>query len=280
VASPPAAVRPVIDGRPAASIGSRARLELTFACRDGRTILKHAYAEPPLRAGHCFAEASGVHAILASSAPGIFGGDDFVQCIAVEQGARVRFASQSALQVHPSADDKSACLASTFIVENDAVLLCEWEPVIPFARSRFEQTIDVTLAAGARLMWSDALMCGRVSGGERWAFDRLSHALNVRRETTLEYAEAYAIEPDGRQPRSWIAGGASYFGTIISSGPAHETDTADRLVAELAELPGIRAAADQLAERLLLVRLMAEDGAAFRRARRIAAARLSHENAK
>jgi urease accessory protein UreH len=280
VDTPRAAVRPVIDGRSAQSIGSRARLELAFACRNGRTILRHAYAEPPLRAGHCFAEASGVHAILASSAPGMFGGDDFAQHIAVEQGARVRFASQSALQVHPSANDEPARLASTFVVETDAILVCEWEPVIPFARSRFEQAIDVTLAAGARLVWSDALMCGRVSGGERWAFDTLSHALNVRRGTTLEYAEAYTIEPDGRQRRSWIADGAWYFGTIISSGPAHEADTADRLVAELATFPGIRAAADRLAERLLLVRLMTEDGAAFRRARSLVAERLGHETAK
>jgi urease accessory protein UreH len=286
-----AAVRPVTDGRSAGTIGAHARLELAFASRDGRTILRHAYAEPPLRAGRCFAEGSGVHAMLASSAPGIFGGDCFSQRIVVERSARVRFTSQSALQVHPSVRAEPALLTSAFVVEEDAVLVCDWDPAIPFARSWFEQAIDVTLAARARLVWSDAFMCGRVSGGqpqrggqatasERWAFDKLSHALNIRRETTLEYAEAYTIEPLGRQARPWVADRASYFGTIVSSGMPLEADTADRLVVELAGVEGVWAAADQLADRLLLVRLMGDDGAAFRRARRLAADWLSHENTK
>lgn len=40
--------------------------------------------------------------IMASSAPGIFGGDRFQQRIRLEPGARVRLTSQSALHVpHP-----------------------------------------------------------------------------------------------------------------------------------------------------------------------------------
>jgi urease accessory protein UreH len=91
------------DRRGAADIGRLARLELVFARRSGRTVLADTYAEPPFRVGPCFPEADGLHMILAWAAPGIFGGDSFEQVIRLEQGARVRLTSQSALQVHPSA---------------------------------------------------------------------------------------------------------------------------------------------------------------------------------
>ncbi len=91
------------DRRKAADVGRRARLELVFACRDGRTVLADAYAEPPFRVGRSFPDGDGLHMILASAAPGIFGGDSFEQVIRLERGARVRLTSQSALQVHPSA---------------------------------------------------------------------------------------------------------------------------------------------------------------------------------
>ena len=52
-------------------------------------MLAHAYAEPPLRVGRGFTEAvaGSLQSILASSAPGIFGGDVFEQTITLEAGA-------------------------------------------------------------------------------------------------------------------------------------------------------------------------------------------------
>ena len=58
----------------------------------------------------------GCHVILASSSPGIFGGDVFEQHIVLEPGARVRLTSQSALQVHPGARGGAARLRTIFEV--------------------------------------------------------------------------------------------------------------------------------------------------------------------
>src|SRR3981081_3974478 len=92
------------DQRTASAVGRHARLELTFAYRMGRTVLREAYAEPPFRVGRCFPEGRDLHMIVAASAPGVFGGDCLQQTIRVERGARVRLTSQSALQVHPTPD--------------------------------------------------------------------------------------------------------------------------------------------------------------------------------
>jgi urease accessory protein len=256
------------DRRPASRVGRHARLELAFAHRNGRTVLAEAYAEPPLRVGRCFLEGEGLHVILASSAPGVFGGDCFEQRIRLEQGACVRLTSQSALQVHPSADRSVARLLSTYHIGRDAQLQCEWKPLIPFAGARIEQQIEITVADNGYLNWSDALMSGRKARGEQWKFATLAHELAVSRAGSLEYLERYRVEPNEEDvSRSWIAGKASYLGTTLMTGRQVDVDAAERLHAELGALDGVRAAVDRLDHRLLLVRLMAVSGPRFHEAR-------------
>jgi urease accessory protein len=258
----------VIDCRPPRAVGRQARLDLEFQRRAGRTVLVHAYAEPPLRAGRCFEDGDGVHLIMASSAPGIFGGDLFEQRVRVGAGCRVRLTSQSALQVHPGGAD-AARLIGRYVVEDGASLRCEWEPLIPFAAARLEQCIEIDLAVSASLVWSDALMCGRQGRGERWAFEALAHELRIRRGGRLEYLERYRAEPhDNRPDEPWRGADSAYFGTFLSSGAPVEPSAVDTLHAELSRRSGVRAAADRLDPAVLLVRLMGRDGTAFHDARR------------
>jgi urease accessory protein len=241
-----------------------------FSRREGETILSHAYAEPPFRVGRWFREGAGTHLIVAWSAPGIFGGDDFEQRIHLEPGARVRLTSQSALQVHPAAG-RMAQLRSTYSVDAGAVLSCQWDPVIPFAGARFDQQIAIALARDASLYWSDALMAGREARGERWAFEALGHELRITREAQAEYLERYQLTgANARQPRTWVAGDSCYFGTIVNSGPITGAPGAERLHCELRAVAGVRAAADALDARLLVVRLMAAHGVGFHEARELA----------
>jgi len=257
------------DERALSLVGRHARRELAFAYRNGRTVLAEAYAEPPFRVGRWFAEGEGLHMILASSAPGAFGHDRLRQIVHVGCGARVRLTSQSALQVHPSPDGATAHLQSTYVVDDGAHLHCDWHPVIPFADARIAQRIDVTIAGGGCLYWSDALMSGRQAHGERWKFASLAHEVAVRRDGALEYLERYRIQPnDVDVSRTWAAGDASYLGTILMTGRPVEPDFAERLHIELARFGGVLAGVDRLDNRVLLVRLMGGSGPAFHAARR------------
>src|SRR6188474_546343 len=77
------------DSRRASEIGRRARLELVFSYRRGRTLLSHAYAEPPFRVGALFEAGSMASMTLVYCAPGVFPGDRLEQRVRVERGARV-----------------------------------------------------------------------------------------------------------------------------------------------------------------------------------------------
>ena len=280
------AVRPVRDRRAAANVGRHARLDLVFARRAGRTVLAHAYAEPPFRIGRAFPDGQGVRMILAWCAPGIFGGDVLEQHVRVERGARVRLTSQSAMQAHPSADGAVARTTSVYRVEDEGELVCHWDPLIPFADAQLEQQIDIGLGERASLVWSDAFMAGRVGSrpasagshpagfgvaGERWAFADLSHELRIARGESLEYLERYRIAPrDRRVDAAWIAGASSHIGTIVASGRPVDARSVTALHEELAKVDGVHAAADRLDGGLAVVRLMADSGVPFREARNLA----------
>jgi urease accessory protein len=206
--------------------------------------------------------------ILASSAPGVFGGDCLQQIIRVERHACVRLTSQSALQVHPTADQSVAQLLSTYYVGDEAQLHCQWDPLIPFAEARIDQQIAIHLSENGYLYWSDALMSGRQARAEQWMFASLAHELGVSRAGSLEYLERYQIEPHNEDvSRPWIAGHASYLGTALVTGQRIDAEAADRLHAELVALDGVYAAVDTLDQELLLVRLMGLSGPRFHEAR-------------
>ena len=256
------------DDRAVATVGRHAKLELIFGRRGDRTVLKHSYAEPPFRVGRVLPDGDGLHLILASSAPGIFGGDCLRQTVVVEAGARVRLTSQSATQVHASEAGTAASLWSSYRVEDRGRLECTWDPLIPFTDARLDQRIQIALGGAATLAWSDALMAGREARGERWRFARLSHELRLERAERLAYMERYTISGGGEAPvQRWTGDTACYFGTVLAANETVDRGLAAHLHDWFATHGGVRGSADALAEGLLLARLTATDGVAFHAAR-------------
>jgi len=266
----------VADRRSAGHVGRHARLELVFAVRGGRTVLAHSYAEPPYRVLPGFDHPLGLHVIVASSAPGVFGADALDQSVIVEPGARVLLTSQSATQVHPHPCGRPASLRGRFVVGDGGMLRCEWDPLIPFAAAALEHQVTIDVAGDARLAWLDATMAGRVGRGERWQMSSLAHELRLSHERTLEYLERYVIRPDGPAPAErdalrspWIAGNVDYFGTAILKGIGRAREAAEWLHSELAAVEEVEAAADALNDSLVIVRILSASGAAFHRARNL-----------
>ena len=133
--------------------------------------------------------------------------------------------SQAALQLHPAAAPCSsstgqaagpASLESWYEIEDDATLDCFWDPMIPFAGARLQQRVDLKIAAGGEIFWSDALMSGRVGRGETWRFAALDHELRANVAGSLAYLERYNLAPPARAvTHPWRAHRANYLGTTI-----------------------------------------------------------------
>jgi urease accessory protein len=265
------------DSRSPESIGRRGRLELVFEARRGRTVLAHAYAEPPYRLGRAFALGDAAYVIVVTTGAGIFPGDALTQSVHVGRGARAVLTSQSALQVHPSnpaiqPSSNPAILRHDYIVDDGGELQCQWDPVIPFAGARLEQRFDLRIGDASRLYWGDALMAGRVSRGEAWRFDSFTHQLSLRIGGSLAYLERYCLAPaDDRLAQPWAAGAARYLGTTLVYHESATGETAEamhRALVALEQRPRrIDTAVDLVQARTLVSRLVAAEGAPFAAAR-------------
>ena len=288
------------DSRPASDVGRVARLDLVFARRRGRTVLAHAYAEPPFRVGRLLDAGPVARMILACSGPGVFAGDRLEQRVRVERGARVLLVSQAALQLHPAVASGSpstgqaavalgpsdragprgpevqagplgpevqagaASLDSRYEIEDDGTLDCFWDPVIPFAGARLKQRIELRIARGGDLFWSDALMSGRVARGETWGFTALDHELRASVAGSLTYLERYGLAPRSRDvTHTWSAHRANYLGTAIVHSASATPGRAEGAQLQLGAIDGLRAGVDCLAPNLVVGRLLAASGPPF-----------------
>ena len=239
------------------------------------------YAEPPFRVGHAFDVDGAAYVILVCASPGVFAGDRFETCVTVGPGARVLLASQSSLQVHPGDASEPARVSSEFHVAGDGELHCLWDPIIPFADARLVQRLALDLAQDSRLYWSDALMTGRTTRGESWAFAALDHELRVAIGGTLGYLERYRLAPNetatgptgpagsSRHDAShrWMSGAAHYLGTILVHHPDVTPTLAERLHDSIAENDDVQGAVDLVESRLMVGRLLGANGAGFLRGR-------------
>jgi len=189
------------------AVGRKARLELVFAERQGRTILEHARVESPLKITRpYYPENTGTaQLILMSPAPGIFGGDDWTLRVRVKAGAWVQIAPQGALRVHPAPEESPARQRVELFVEAGADLHWEMEPAIPFRDSVLHQQVCIHLEPEARLFYWEAFCSGRVRHGESWEFKELRQDLQCWRGDELLLLDRYRLCPQGRSPNPGYA---------------------------------------------------------------------------
>jgi len=259
-------------------------MDLVFERRGARTILAHAYAEPPFRVGSTLDLDGAAYVILVCTGPGVFAGDTLRQTITVARGAQVVLASQSALQAHPSRADGPARIVHEYDVDEDAELYVHWDPIIPFEAARIEQRFELRLAPSSRVYWSDAVMSGRVTRSEAWRFTVLAHELRVTtargpQRAALRYLERYRLAPRSAEaaaegdatPRSiahpWILGPANYLATALLHDERGTPVLAEALQRRMATLAGVRTGVDAVEPGLIVARLAAASGAPFAAAR-------------
>ena len=244
-------------------VGRQGRLEIAFTLQDGRTAIRHSYCEVPFKITRLLeADLPGfAHLILMQCTAGLFGGDDIESSIYVERGARVLLTQQSATKIHPSGD-LPAAQRTRIVVESGAVLLADFEPVIPFAKSRLNQSTHIELEAGAGLIFWEGMMAGRIGKGERWRFAELQSETRVDLERRPLYLDRVLLNPASQNLQSgWVMSDSGYVGTGLCFGAA-----SDQLAIQLHEaMPG--AGVDIVGPELVAVRVAAESGPDFHRYR-------------
>jgi urease accessory protein len=196
---------------------------------------------------------------------GVVSGDRLYSRFSVGVGARATIAAQAAERFYRALPGGAAStLRTTLTIGSDAA--AEWLPqeTILFDRCAVERRLVIDMTAGAWFLGVEMLVFGRAAMGERVLSARLRDLIQVRRSGELLLYDAIRLhgEVDRILQRTAIAGGARAIATLVHVAPDAE-----------ARLEAVRAAVDGMADfgvsawnGMLIARILADDGAAARRA--------------
>lgn len=177
-------------------VGRVGELKLDYARRDQRTIISHSYFTTPwkLLPPIYLDDTGAAYTLLINLSGGLLGGDRLSLDMNMAQDAHVLISAPSANRVYRTKGPISEQHVK-ITVGPGAVL--EWFPdhTIPFAGSRFRQTLHATLAPGATLLLWDAIASGRIAREERWAFTDLENEIRITTASGRSLLERYILDP-------------------------------------------------------------------------------------
>lgn len=178
------------------SVGRVGRLRLRYAPRDGRTIIAQSHCTTPwhLLPTIYLDDTGAAYTLLVNPSGGLVGGDQLSIEMKVDEGAHVLISAPSANRVYRS---EGAVSVQDIELTIGPGAILEWLPeqTIPFAGSRFRQTLHATLAPNATILLWDAIASGRIARGERWAFATLDNEIRITTASGPSLLEQYALNP-------------------------------------------------------------------------------------
>src|SRR5262245_15817296 len=189
------------------------------------------------------------------------GGDRFKIDVAVERGARLVITTATAEKVYRTLGPDTAA-GVTIAVADDGALAWLPQETILFDQARLRRTIEVDLAADARLLLAEAVVFGRSGMGETVEHGHFFDRWRIRRGGKLIYAETARLDGAVAQRLAGPAvtnGGVAIATVVLAPG-------GDAAVA------AVRARGDQFHGEvgasawngIVVVRLVAANGAALR----------------
>jgi urease accessory protein len=207
-----------------------------------------------------------VDVLTLNTSGGVAGGDRLDFAFDIAKGARATIAAQAAERFYRSIPGGAPSRVRTRI-EVGAGASAEWLPqeTILFDRCAVDRRLEIDLAADAWFLGVEALVFGRSAMGERVTQGWLRDVIRIRRDGRLLLHDAIRLEGeiDAALQRTPIAKGCHAVATLLHVAPDAEAS----LGAVRSALAG--ASADCAASAwngMLVVRFLAEEGGAVRRA--------------
>lgn len=201
--------------------GKLSRLSLRTGIRKGKTILEDVAFTAPYKIMNPFPKKDGGISVMPLCASaGIMEGDRQEFDFSVTEGTNLEFLSQSFDKVHKMKEGKAVRHVKAQ-VEKNAVFYYYPQPVIPYAQSAFESTMEFDLAdKSSGLFLLEIISCGRKASDERFQYRKFASRVNIRRGGQLIYRDNTRYEPDKMDMEGiGMYEGYTHMANIFLSGP-------------------------------------------------------------
>lgn len=174
---------------------NRAVGSVVFAVKQvgGKTRRASVHEAGSLRVRCPGAPAQELEAVLINTAGGVAGGDRFSLEVAAGEGTRLVVTTAAAEKVYRALGD-AATIDVRLGVAPGATLAWLPQETILFDRARLSRSIEVSLAADARIVLAEAVVFGRSGMGEVVEEGRLFDRWRVRRDGRLIHAETVRLD--------------------------------------------------------------------------------------
>ncbi|MBM4123760.1 MAG: hypothetical protein FJ246_02205 [Nitrospira sp.] len=202
-------------GEKTSSVGLDGELVLDYVRRGSRTVLARSRSRSPWHLSPSMAldETGSACTFLLNPSGGLVGGDRLSLCATLGADAHAILSTPSANRVYRSLGEPS--VQSVELTVGPGAIL-EWVPevTIPFAGSRYRQTIHAALAPGATIVIWDAIASGRIARGERWSFTELSNEIRITTASGGSLLERGCLTPTSNEDGVGLAGGWDYVASL------------------------------------------------------------------
>jgi urease accessory protein len=203
---------------------NRARGRISFAAKLAAGVTQRAclYEEGALRLRCPGPRQRELEAMIVNTAGGMAGGDRFEIDLAVEPGARLLVTSAAAEKVYRTLGADASISVKLDVGAGGELAWLPQETIL-FDRARLTRSIEVELAADARLIMAEAVVFGRAGMGEVIGAGYLLDRRRVRRDGRRLHAETTRLDGDlaGQLAQSAVARGGIAVASVLAV-PADE----------------------------------------------------------
>ena len=246
----------------AAPLAPRAKgvLHLAAKRRGPDTVISDLRQEGSLKALFPRVRGAALDAVFLNTAGGLTGGDHMRFDVSAEHDAHIVLSSQAAERAYRAHPGQIARSEVTLDVASGGRI--DWLPqeTILYDHAALDRRMNVQLASDATALIVEPIIFGRVAMGEVVRTVHFTDQWRVCRDGRLVFADAVRIigEAQTQMARAAIADGAGAMATVLLAGAQAEALAGGLTLPETS-------GASLIADDLLLVRLLAEDGFALRR---------------
>ncbi|TDQ56797.1 urease accessory protein [Mesocricetibacter intestinalis] len=179
----------------------QSRLRLSTKCNAaGKTQLEDYFASPPFKVltlpNYQAYWPQGLNAIQMSSSPGLLGGDELDIEIRLAQHTALSLTTQAFTRVQSMHPDQYAVQHTRITMAPHSRLFYLPHPLVLHKDSALQQTTEIRMGAGCRLIYGEISIIGRVlMNGERFAFRDFNSLLKLYREDKLLLSDRIRWQP-------------------------------------------------------------------------------------